>query len=144
MEQTVKLARVLPETLEAGWPVVAGLLAPAVERARGEATLESLARDVLEGRMQLWLALKEGSVLAAMLTELMEYNSIRVCEIRFLGGAEMDLWTPLLPEIEDWALTNECVKLRAQVRAGLARKLRSEGFEETHRVIVKSLRGRLQ
>lgn len=146
MEQArVELCRVLPQTLEAGWEHICELLGPAVERTNGEYSMAVLGQSLMEQRMQLWIAVSEGHIMAALVTEVVDYNGIFVCELRFLGGEDMSKWMELLTQIEDWALTMGCSRTRAYARAGLAKTLvKQEGYEETHRVVTKDLRGRMQ
>ena len=145
MEQArLTLVRVLPQTALEGWGLLSDMLKPAVEYTEGEYALDDILRAVLQGRYQLWGAIAGVELRGVMVTQLSVANGVTWCEALFLGGRDFVELKSLLPQIEDWALLNGCSKIKAFVRPGLEVKLRTLGFKEKHRVVVKDLRGRLQ
>jgi hypothetical protein len=84
--------------------------------------------DMLEriryGRILLWAAIEEdGNILAAMTTELVPMRSGLVCWMCQCGGAGMPLWARFHTQIEEYAKTEQCVKVCLRGREGWQRIL---------------------
>ena len=95
--------------------------------------------------MQLWVALSEGSVIAAMITEIVQYPRKRVLRVITIAGKDgygMSKWYGFLPLIEGFALNNDCSSLEAWTRKGMAKKLID--WEHKYMVITKDLKQRMQ
>lgn len=118
------------------WPVVAPMLAPAVERS-GEATLCEVAEAIEAGDAQLWIAHDAERVGMAMVTRLNRTARGLVCEIWQLGGANRGEWLGLLPQLEAAAKERGCVAVEIIGRRGWARLLPE--YRETAVVLEKRL-----
>ena len=72
----------LPEV----WTQVKFLIEKALATSRGEAESEHFRRSIERGQMDLFIAYKDGEVLATMVTQFIQhanYTALRVC---ILGG----------------------------------------------------------
>ena len=77
--------------------------------------------DVLSGRALLWLAVVDGEIKAALVTQIHEAQTWRACEILAIGGDGMKQWFHLLPMIEQYAKMNGCKKVYFTGRIGWER-----------------------
>lgn len=81
------------EGVKTVWPVVAPLLAPAVEVSHGRMSMRSVLTWLLDGRYLLWVAHQEDLVVhAAFLTREAQYPERRVLTIDGCGGTQLDGW----------------------------------------------------
>lgn len=130
-------------TKESGlWPGVKDLLALAVAQSNGELDMDYVERKLGEGRMQLWVvADREGPrILAAAVTEFVEYPKRCLLRITLLGGTRLDEWAELLKEnFEFFAKSNNADGLEVVGRKGFARKLVPFGFKEKYVVMVRDI-----
>lgn len=74
------------------WPTVEPLLAPAIDRAGGRMSMETV-RETLEGNTHLlWIATDEDEVLAACVTRTALYPLKKMLVVESLGGRQMKRW----------------------------------------------------
>ena len=78
---------VLPEELEAVWPLVAGLLAEVCTRSRGKESLVELRAALGAGHKQLWVWCADAGVQALAVTDIAVYPAARICRICFCWTA---------------------------------------------------------
>lgn len=125
-----------PEKVSSVWPHVKSLLRKACLRTALNA-FEDIESDVLSGRSLLWLAWNGRVILAAAATTMIKTEAGRVCVIAACGGANMKRWLPLLGEIEAYARSEGCARMRIFGRKGWLRVL--DGYHEGHVIIDKEL-----
>jgi hypothetical protein len=82
-----------------------------------------IEREVLAGRMLLWIVIDDGAIQAAVVTVLAQTEWRKVCEIVACAGYDMRSWLPLLKQIEDYARAEGASAMRALGRKGWARML---------------------
>lgn len=111
-----------PKFIRAGWAIAAPLLRPAMRRG-GLGSFAELERGVLYGHALLWLALQDGSAIAAAVTALVVTDADKVCLICACGGIRMHEWLPLIARIEQFARAEGCARVRLMGRKGWARML---------------------
>jgi len=75
------------------WPQVAPLLDQAVEMSNGTFLLDDVRRFVEDGTQQLLVAEIDGEIVAAMVTEVVDYPRKRSIKLVFAGGSRMDEWS---------------------------------------------------
>lgn len=75
------------------WPVVAPMLAPAVEVSGGRLTMRSVLEWLLDGRYLLWIAHTDDRVpQAAFVTREARYPNKSLLTIDLCGGSNLEDW----------------------------------------------------
>ena len=144
-EANCKVVLIQPDDLEMLWDEVVPLIEAALKYSEGEVIPEDLIKPIKIGKMQLWTALSEGSVIASMITEIVVYPRKRVLRVITIAGKDgrgMSRWYGFLPLVEGFALSNNCSSLEAWTRKGMAKKLTD--WEHKYMVITKDLKSRMQ
>jgi hypothetical protein len=105
------------------WPGVSGLI-----DAGYAASDVPMPNDILDqlrsGTMLLWLAVdEEGQITAAMLTQLFEMRTGKMCKMMECGGDRLREWKHLRAEIEQYAKREGCDRVLVEGRPGWARVL---------------------
>ena len=140
-----KVVLIQPDDLDVVWDEVVPLIEAALKYSEGEVIPEDLVKPIKIGKMQLWIAMFKGSVIAAMITEIVVYprkRTLRVITIAGKDGHGMSKWYGFLPLVEGFALSNNCSSLEAWTRKGMAKKLTD--WEHKYMVITKDLKSRMQ
>ena len=140
-----KVVLIQPDDLDVVWDEVVPLIEAALKYSEGEVIPEDLVKPIKIGKMQLWIAMFKGSVIAAMITEIVVYprkRTLRVITIAGKDGHGMSKWYGFLPLVEVFALSNNCSSLEAWTRKGMAKKLTD--WEHKYMVITKDLKSRMQ
>ena len=119
---SAELCCVDPAHVEKIWPHVAHLVRRAMERG-GMGRFADIERDVLGANAYLWVALEQGAVLAAAVTQVTQENGRRLCTIVACGGRERARWLALKSALEDFARAEGCRAIRILGRSGWARLL---------------------
>lgn len=88
---------------------------------------DGLEQWLCEGKGLLWIAEKDGKIIAALTTSLVNQVSGLVCRMVACGGTEMDRWKEREAQIVEYAKAEGCVKVTAEGRKGWARVL--PGYE---------------
>ena len=140
-----KVLLVSPSDISVVWDDVVEFIDLALKHSEGELISDDLILPLNKGEQNLWVALEEGEIIAAMITEIIPHPRKRVLRIITIGakdGHGMDKWYDFLPAVEGFALNNGCSSLEAWTRKGMARKLKD--WKHTYMVITKELKGRIQ
>ena len=140
-----KVVLIQPGDLELVWDEVVPLIEAALKHSEGEVIPEDLIKPIKIGKMQLWVAMFKGSVIAAMITEIVVYPRKRVLRVITIAGKDgrgMSKWYGFLPLVEGFALSNNCSSLEAWTRKGMVKKLTD--WEHKYMVITKDLKQRMQ
>ena len=140
-----KVVLIQPDDLEMVWDETVPLIDAALKYSEGELLPEDLIEPLKTGKMQLWVALKDNHVIAAMITEIIIYPRKRVLRVITIAGKDgrgMSKWYGFLPLVEGFALSNNCSSLEAWTRKGMAKKLKD--WEHKYMVITKDLKQRMQ
>lgn len=88
-------------------------------------------------RMLLWLIWDGSRIVGAVVTEISETITGRVCVLVAMGGERRDRWLHLLGQIEDYAMQENCRAVRLYGRKGWKRVLRD--YRETRIIMEKEL-----
>jgi len=105
------------------WGRVEPELARAIRRG-GRYTSESIKQALLAREMQLWLALENGALLCACVTEILTYPTAKVGNVFLAAGRDYAKWAHYMLDIEKWAKANGCDRMETLVRPGFFRVLR--------------------
>lgn len=105
------------------------------ERSRGETTVETLVRDVLDANRQCWVFIDAG-VQACALTKV----TGPTVEMTHCAGQGREDWQEqLVDDIRTWARDIGATRFRTINRPGWTKMLRGMGLRETHRIMEQEL-----
>ena len=90
----------------------------AIAHSEGEMGAEDFYPYLMDGQMQLWVAINDGELDASMVTQIIPYPRKRVLRIISIAGDKMEQWIEFLPLIEGWALSIGCTSLECWGRKG--------------------------
>jgi hypothetical protein len=125
--------------IEAVWGEVRPWIEAACARSRGKYDALDIKDGLMSGKDQLWIW-KSPTAFAVGITRLENYPKQRVCTIRIVTGSNAAEWQVLAMEtIKRWAKENVCSSMDLCARPGWARRLKSQGFEQTHVFLEMSL-----
>lgn len=140
MPSSAELVCVDPKRVHEIWPHVAPLLRKAILRT-GLSAFADIECDILDGRALLWIAVSgEGSRLAieaVASTSLQQTDAGKICVITACAGMHMSRWLPLIADIETYARSEGCTRVRIFGRKGWLRTL--EGYRAKHIILDKEL-----
>ena len=130
-----------PDHIDVIWTEVAPHIERCVPHSEGELEVEDFHQLLANGEMQLWIAVDDQEILAAMVTQIVSYPRKRILRIIAIGGGEMDRWLPFLPGLEEWALENGATALECWGRKGWLKIL--EDWKCSYHVLTKDLKIRM-
>jgi hypothetical protein len=108
-----------PHYIPAEWPYIYELLEPAVERSGGRWSMSALLQSLCTGDHSLWITMKDGDRVAALVTQKAHYPHSTMLAIQFLGGTGFDEWGDgLLTSLEEFARSTNCNGVEAVGRFG--------------------------
>jgi hypothetical protein len=120
------------------WKDVREMLGPSVERSSGRWTLEHLFHALMTGRHQLWVIVEDGTPIAAITTEIVEYPATKMLAFQFLGGTKFDLWfEDTLYRIETFAKECGCTGTEGIARFGFKPWMTGAGYDMHYAVYDK-------
>ncbi|HEX4594024.1 MAG TPA: hypothetical protein VH157_07100 [Bryobacteraceae bacterium] len=126
----VHIQRILPEILEVVWDPVRPLLQKAVDRERGRFTVDHILYWILGRTHQLWVAVIDGRMEAAIISEvLLQPSGKRSCCIQLAGGARVEDWlVPLVEAFVKFGREQGVDEFRVTGRKGWERLLARHSF----------------
>ena len=126
-----------PTEVDAIWPHVEGHLEKATPHSEGEMLPEDMKPLLDKAEMQLWIAVEDGDVLAAMVTQHIPYPRKQVLRVISIGGGDMNKWFPFYPELENYAKSLGCSHLEAWGRKGWGKILK--GWTNSYHIFTKEI-----
>ena len=142
---SVKVVLVSDEDIDFIWEECEPLIDSALKHSEGELISSDVYDQLINGAMQLWVAMEYGETIAAMITQVISYPRKSVLRVITLGGKDgsgLDKWYMFLDMIEGFALKTGCTALEAWTRKGMVRKLKD--WNHSYMVITKELKQRIQ
>lgn len=89
----MKVVEIPRDGIKPLWPVIAPMLAPAIELSMGRLTLKTVLDWLLDGRYLLWVAHTEDRLpLAAFITREARYPGKSMLTIDLCGGNNLEGW----------------------------------------------------
>lgn len=126
-----------PSLLEKVWPLVEPLI-DRVCRFGGEYQPSTVLLKCLNTEAQLWCIFDDGRPIGAAVTEIIDKDLRRDCNIWLCAGSYSDqARDSLLREIEDWARKVGCERVQLVGRRGWEKKL--PGYRRTRVILEKRL-----
>ena len=95
-------------------------------------TIDGVKSVLDAGKAQLWCGQKSCGV-----TELLDHQNGRVCNIWLASGELKELTEKMLPDVQAWAASKGCVKIKMSGRKGWQRVLKD--FFQPHIILEKRL-----
>lgn len=135
-----------PEQIEAIWPEAEKHILAALDRGRGELSVENLKRFLLSGQMMLFATAFRGVPELFCIVELVEWPQYRAVRIVALGGknlmkAAMAFKGPFM----EWVLKTGAVEVECWTSSPiLSWYYEKLGFYKAYDVLRCDLRGKLQ
>ncbi len=129
-----------PDEVNRIWDFVEPFLGMMTPYTEGELLPEDFYESLTNGGMQLWVAVTENEVVAAMVTQVIPYPRKNVLRIICIGGQHMDKWLRFFPRVEDFALYAGCSSMECWGRKGWLRILKDWGWKCSYHIITKDLK----
>lgn len=116
---TVEIMPVPPDRVARLWPLCEKYVADALKWANGLFEPEDIKGFCEKGAMQLWLAIRDDDVLAAVISEVTIYPRGRIVSVPFIGGKELRQWfRKMLRTVEAWSKEAGCIGMQGGARRG--------------------------
>ncbi len=115
------------------------LIAEACARSGGRWTLNDVLKCLLSGRFKLWVAMRDEEIAGIGISEIIFYPQLRECKVIAATGEDAGAWDHLILEIEEWAMTQGCRKMKLETRPGWKKPMAKYGYELTHVILEKDL-----
>ncbi len=130
MKPSVTIQHVAQWELPLVWPVASGLLELALEKEGYGTEISSILNLLETQHMQLWLALLEGTIVAAVATEVVKYPKVLVARMVLAGGTQGSKWEGhLAKEFEFWARKKGIDIVEVQGRPGWGKRMKKYGMK---------------
>ena len=125
----MNISLVQSKYLDVVWPKVSEFIKRSIDYSYGRWSVEDVYRFISEGKMVLWIADDNNTIVAASVTIVSEYPSKKFLGIQFLGGSSMDMWKEDgLDIIKNFARKCGCDGIEVIGRKGFGKYLTEKGF----------------
>ena len=105
---------------------------------RGHMPVERLIADIVNKERQCWAIIAGNELRAVVLTRVAQANNT-ICEITHVTGEGLQEWHVAFEEIEKWARSIGCVRIKATARPGYERIGKQYCLRKTHVLLEKDL-----
>ena len=136
-----KVGVVHPEEVPKLWKKVLPQIERCVPHSEGEMESPDFYVALVDGEMQLWIAVEDEEVIASMVTQIIPYPQKKVLRIIAIAGGDMDKWFHFEPDLEEFAILMGCTSLEAWGRKGWKKILTD--WKDSYVVYTKELDRRL-
>ena len=137
-----KVAIVNSEDVPMIWDNIIPLMEPSQNEQR-ELSIDDFFDRLMEGEMQLWVAIEGKEIIACMISQFATFPQKRVLRIIYISGEGMDRWIENFPMVEDFALMNGCTFLEVWGRKAWIKILKEWDWECNYHIITKDLTARM-
>lgn len=123
--------------LPAAWAAAEPWLLPALERDGWKVRPDHLLDFIRTGAMELWMCLDTATneIIAALVTEGLEYPKARIFSLAYCGGRDVARWAPWIVALEDIAAQRGYTHVRIAGRRGWERIF--PDYEERFRIFER-------
>lgn len=131
-----------PDEIDGVWSVMQDYVVAALDRDHGELSVDDIYHYLRAGEAQMWALYDDsGLVKCGLVTQLQEYEQLRVCRVLVLAGRDAD-WERYSVDVESWARDEGCQRVESICRPGFARVMKKHGYQQLYVVIAKDLETR--
>ena len=132
-----------PADVASVWENVAPLLARVTQHTEGEMEPDDFLEPLTHGEMQLWLAVDQGSVHTAMVTQVVPYPQKKVLRVIAIAGTEFkELHAQFNDIVEAFAIRVGCSSMELWGRKGWKKLL--PDWKDSYIVFTKDIKQRMQ
>jgi hypothetical protein len=124
-----------------GWPgeEYCEMLEPALELG-GEMSSAEMCDAVHSGKMQMWLVYEGATLLAVVLTEVIDYPQLSALRVIAIGGVGMSHWQQaLFDTFKQYCILWNVSRIETVCRPGLERIMKPLGFEKRLVCLMKEI-----
>lgn len=127
----MKIAIVSDKEMLAVIPLAMPMLRKGFKLCDGRHTQESITELLISRKGQLWVAIEDGKIIMALISEIRVYPENKTLAILLCGGVKMNLWLDdLIAKLKDVSRRHGIQKIETIGRPGWIRALRPHGFIE--------------
>ena len=123
------------------WEKVRPQIDRCVPHSEGEMETPDFYVALIDGEMQLWIAVDDEEVIASMVTQIIPYAQKKVLRVIAIAGGEIDKWFHFQSDLEEFAILMGCSSLEAWGRKGWKKILTD--WKASYVVYTKALDRRL-
>ena len=138
----MKMFLVPPTEIDSLWDDIKPLIDKSFNGIE-DITADDLKEALKNSLMFVWVITEGPSVEAILLCEFFDYPRTKSCYVNAWAtksGYDFDKhYEFTLKELENFSKINGCEFLEAKTRKGLAKKLKSNGWEDKHSLVTKKL-----
>jgi hypothetical protein len=118
------------------WPTASRLLAPVLQAARGEFTVDDLLELCRDGRAVAGMAFEDGEPVMAMVFEFVHFPRKTVLRVIALAGRDLQrIAGTFWPSFTEWAKESGAAEIEACVAPAMGRMLKPLGFTHTYNTV---------
>lgn len=120
------------------WPAIGPRLEEVIDKLDFvEVTLPEIYQNLVQGQAQLWIA-GTGEMIAV--TRIGAFKNFRRLFVDFIEGSNPDKYTEHMEYIEHWATTLGATQAEADLRPGMERIARQQGWTKRRVKMFKHLK----
>ena len=115
------------------WTIIARTLAPAMLFEDGKYTLDDVRDFVERGTAQVWIALDDGLIYGAAITQIADYPQKSMLLVLCLAGKDFKLWDNIVIDyFAPYARSANCQGIEFLGRKGWVKRAARLGFKPVH------------
>jgi hypothetical protein len=103
------------------WKDIVDYLQSAADSSMGRFTVENAYKFISEKDWVLWVSIRNKTIEAIAITEVLNYPNRKICAVRVLTGKDYANWIGLEDGIASWAKSVGCDGMEALARKGWAK-----------------------
>ena len=131
-----------PEDVAYIWEDVAPMLARVTSHTEGELEPDDFIEPLTHGEMQLWIAIEDKEIIAALITQVIPYPQKKVLRLISLAGEDFSKFKDFISMVESFAIRSECSSLEMWGRKGWKKLL--PDWRDSYIVFTKDIKERMQ
>jgi hypothetical protein len=120
------------------WPVAKEYLKEAIS-LNGALDEHDVLDLIMQQKMQLW-GIHDGALKAVMVTEILEYPTVKHLNVALIGGDSMSMWDDVVVDtLERFGKEHGATAIQGAGRRGWVKHLEQFGFKEYATVMIKEI-----
>lgn len=125
--------------IEKAWPLFKKLIDDACLRSNGKFIGDDIKKSLISRDMQLWGVSDGKKILAAVVSEIVNYPRLKACRVLIGTGENYENWARYIQIVETWGKSQGCTLIELITRPGWKKPMKEFGFKETHVHLEKGL-----